>query len=540
MYNLLVVDDEMYTVKGITQSIDWSGSFEAVFEAYDVETAIHILSQHPIHIMISDIDMPGRSGLELLKWVKEHSPVTKTIFLSGHANFQFAQQAVHLGSFEYLLKPVDNEQLERVVSAALGVVRESSEQRQYGKVLEKYYKEWFVQLPLMVERFWQDVLNERIPLFPERLTAAFELYQLPLSPTDRIIPIIINIEYWKEEMSVRDEEIMGYAVRNVAAEIFLNRRNGHVIQDGNGSNVVLLYDNGQVGLSHDELQRICQLYLDACSQYFECSMSCYVGNAVALNKLATEYRDLLKLERNNIMTVGCVVFKFEHMRRDVVTVIPLLDFGEWSLLFETGRKTELYTKLDQVVERWKHDVIPPESLEAFYHGYIHMIYNTVHSQGYSIHNIYSLKDLSSESQAIRSLVHFSLWAKRIAAIGMDYFNRESHSDNGGVIASVKQYMELNMSLEFTREDIAQYVHLNPAYLSRLFKKETGLSLADYILQIRIDKAKRLLEETSLKISTVAEAVGYSHFSHFGKMFKKLTSLTPQDYRKMVKSSLEID
>ncbi|NQX63315.1 response regulator transcription factor [Paenibacillus qinlingensis] len=539
MYNLLVVDDEMYTVKGITQSINW-GAFDAVFEAYDVETAIEILTQHPIHIMISDIDMPGKSGLELLEWVKEYSPMTQTIFLSGHANFQFAQQAVHLGSFEYLLKPVENEQLEQVVANALGVVRESNEQKQYGKVLEKYYKEWFVQLPLMVERFWQDVLNERISLVSERTAVALDLYQIPLSVTDSITPIVINIEHWKEEMSVRDEEIMGYAVRNVAAEIILNNRSGHVIQDSSGGHVVLLYDNGLERLSHDELQRRCQLYLDMCFQYFECSMSCYVGDSVELNGLVSEYRDLLKLERNNIMTVGCVVFKFEHMRRDVVTVIPLLDFGEWSLLFETGRKTELYTKLDQVVERWKHEVIPPESLEAFYHGYIHMIYNTVHSLGYSIHNIYSLRDLSSESQAIRSMVHFSLWAKRIAAIGMDYFNQESDSDNGGVIASVKQYMEINISLEFTREDIAQYVHLNPAYLSRLFKKETGLSLADYILQIRIDKAKRLLEETSLKISTVAEAVGYSHFSHFGKMFKKLTSFTPQDYRKMVKSSDDAD
>ena len=75
------------------------------------------------------------------------------------------------------------------------------------------------------------------------------------------------------------------------------------------------------------------------------------------------------------------------------------------------------------------------------------------------------------------------------------------------------------------------MYLNPAYLSRLFRKETGLSLTDYMVEQRLRKAKAELESTNIKISDIAVSVGYSNFSHFSKLFKKLTGLTPQEYRK---------
>lgn len=90
----------------------------------------------------------------------------------------------------------------------------------------------------------------------------------------------------------------------------------------------------------------------------------------------------------------------------------------------------------------------------------------------------------------------------------------------------------------SREDIAEHVYLNPAYLSRLFRKETGLSLTDYTASLRIQKAKLELLDTNHRVSDVAMSVGYSNFSHFTKLFKKTTGLTPQEYRKKHQRILE--
>ena len=117
MYNLLVVDDELYAVKGITQGIDWSQmDISEVFEAFNAEEAKERFALSTVDIVICDIEMPSSNGLELLEWIKENYPQTETIFVTGHADFSYARRAIHLGSFDYLLKPVDYEELKSVVS----------------------------------------------------------------------------------------------------------------------------------------------------------------------------------------------------------------------------------------------------------------------------------------------------------------------------------------------------------------------------------------------------------------------------------------
>ena len=103
MYTLLIVDDEEIAIRGIVNGIDWSDMpFDSILTAYDAEEAKEILQQQNIHIVISDIDMPNESGIELLEWINEHSPGSVTIFLTGHADFKYAQQAVQL-----FLRPVE-------------------------------------------------------------------------------------------------------------------------------------------------------------------------------------------------------------------------------------------------------------------------------------------------------------------------------------------------------------------------------------------------------------------------------------------------
>ncbi|WP_420869702.1 helix-turn-helix domain-containing protein [Cohnella ginsengisoli] len=104
-------------------------------------------------------------------------------------------------------------------------------------------------------------------------------------------------------------------------------------------------------------------------------------------------------------------------------------------------------------------------------------------------------------------------------------------DASAVIAKIQSFVQDHLNEELGRDEIAKAVYRNPAYLSRLFRKETGMSLTDYIAQAKIERAKRLLTDTNDKISNIAEGLGYMHFSYFAKLFKKVTGVTPQDYRK---------
>ena len=122
------------------------------------------------------------------------------------------------------------------------------------------------------------------------------------------------------------------------------------------------------------------------------------------------------------------------------------------------------------------------------------------------------------------------WTQQLSLRITEYANRNG-KDVSQVVEKVQRYMEEHLGEEFSREQAAESVYLNPAYLSRLFRRETGYSLTDYLVRLRIAKARVELEKTNNRVSDVAINVGYGNFSHFSKLFKKTTGLTPQEYRK---------
>ena len=120
MYKIIVVEDDRIIRRGICQTIPWrENRIEVVGEASDGEMALELIAQHQPHLVISDINMPFLNGLDMARQLKEISSQTKFIFLTGYEDFSYAQQAVQLKAFDYLLKPVDSELLLEKVKEAL-------------------------------------------------------------------------------------------------------------------------------------------------------------------------------------------------------------------------------------------------------------------------------------------------------------------------------------------------------------------------------------------------------------------------------------
>lgn len=104
-------------------------------------------------------------------------------------------------------------------------------------------------------------------------------------------------------------------------------------------------------------------------------------------------------------------------------------------------------------------------------------------------------------------------------------------DIPGIIKEVKKYIEKNMNSELSRNDLAAMVFLHPDYLSHIFKEKVGISISDYIIKIRMQKAEQLLLNTKEQISEIAAKTGYANTGYFSKLFKRETKLTPKEYRK---------
>lgn len=531
-YGLLVVDDEKFVVKSISESIDWAeAEIDRVFTANHAEEAKKVLEEHTIHVVLADIEMRGGSGLELVSWINEHVPGIETILLTGHANFDYAHKALQLDCFDYILKPVDYGVLVDTVRRALGKVRKDKHSEAVYAEYERYRILWMRQLPALVERFWQEVLAGESGTGREKLIFAFQQYELPLSPDCLVLPILVSVEQWNIELSAKDEVIMEFALRNAAAELLLKEREGHVVQERSGAALVLLY-RPQPESAGDSLIRQCREYIEACSKFFRCEVSCYVGRPVAPDRLPEVYRQLLELERVNI-TAGRSVFMLDDSALPPAKApVPLPSFTDWGELLRENKTEEFKLRLQQLyIHLEEAGRLSTDSLVSAFHGLAYLFTDAFLRRGISLQEPYRLT--GEMEGAIRSAAKLRAWADGMIR---EYERRADHRpDEGDAIGKAKAYIVEHLHEEISRQELAKHVYLNPSYLSRLFRKETGKSISEYVLEKRMLLAAEWLKTTDKKISDISEALGFNHFSHFRKMFKKTFGVPPQEFRNQSRS-----
>lgn len=532
MRNLLIVDDEVYALQAMMEGIDWSrAGIDRVFGAGDAEEARMILKSHAIDIMVCDIEMPGETGLDLQSWVLKHDPGMLTIFLTGHALFDYAQTAIKLNSFDYVLKPAPADQLLKTVSRAVEKIRAGEQSKHTNEIYETAYKRWQAHKPLLTERFWKDAVSQRVALTTKRLEELAEVYGAEIDPHARVLPIVISVEEWVREFNLRDEEVLEYALRNAAREMLLGVRPGEVFQDHGGLNVVLAYEQDGIVPLAEDIEKDCQLYIQECGSYFYCRLSCYVGAPVAVTELQGMLNELMDMERRNIRELEGVFTYDRKARQTEDRFLPIPWLPELSILFETGKVADLRTRVDEIFELLEtEEHLSPEMLRLYYHAMLHMVYPLLHQKNVSVRSLYGDEREPEEGVVTRSLPQLKQWTSDL----IDRVIPVLYPDDQNPMTVVDQlcvYIENHIGEELMREELAAFAGFNPAYLSRLFRKEKGMSLSEFILQRRVDMAKTLLSQSTVKVTDIAGKVGYYNYSHFTKMFKKCTGITPQEFRK---------
>ena len=512
--NVLIVDDEVYVVRTIKKRLNWEKiGVDEVFIAFNAQKAKEILKENPVDIILTDVEMPGESGLELMKWVREQGFDCKSICLTCHMEFDYAREAVRLGFVEYIVKPVDFEALEQLLERVVLGIREERHQKEEASL----GKLWFRDRGLIVSDFWKRLLED------ENLTQIDGIMELaeqkriafPIDQTYRLLGIPVGRISQKAEKQIEDSTLFRYILCNIAGDIFLKEEDQNRIVNSQEYLWMIVADDGE------ELRERLFEYIDVLWNVAGVRLVIYAGMPCYGDELYGARKRLQQLDRENVSVTCGVIFEGEQ-EPSAQDVRQLFEKAAGCLTEQ--KKTEL----DMTLHTVKSVKL---SRQQLFYG-ISLVNKAL--SAYQQKKNYSDSEIWTEklqNQLLEAYTSVDAFADLLTGLyeQLDQVRSEDQEESP-MITDMKRFVREHIEEKIGRNEIAEAMNFSPDYVSKIFKKETGITLTEYISRCRIERAKELIDEGRESIGMIAERLGYSSFSYFSEMFKRQTGYLPSSYR----------
>ncbi len=536
MYKLLIVDDEIATVNGMAYDINWTEvSVDEVFIAYSAEEALNLLSKTRIDVVLADICMPEMDGLEMASRIQRLWPYSKVIFVSGYDEFDFAQQAIVLGAYGYILKPVEDAEVKRIVGNA---IKDINNELIKTETLEKAKKQMEDAIPVLQEKFMNSwIVQGRTD--PKKEPEKWDSLQMALSLQNPISIIMVRIDNWGIKIKIEEREKYKIAIRNLILAILLKDVQSICFEDYD-ENLLLIVQKS----SQNELEDYC-LYMESMAEFLQNTVNTSLGCILSLffgpiscytEHLPNMYRDVLNLARRSLVWDEGIIIRNEIMSADKGYVQTNIGFNHsnLTLLIESLKK-------DNALEMIEDAFRMLETCEPLYCEWFLEIYYTVCGVLTSsvVRRGLSLRDLSNNEEVyffnfeqFKSVKDLKCWCLSTISSYIEYIKENGETQINTLVTQTKKLIGERLEQGISVSDIAACIYVNPDYLSRLFRRITGVSITDYVIKEKIEKAKDLLRQPGMKIYMVAESIGYESVSHFSRIFKREVGMAPKEYQRM--------
>jgi len=528
LFQILLLDDEQLALTSVQWLIPWDQlGVSRVLLADDVEYAQELLRNFQIDLIICDIEMPRMNGIEFAEWLKKTWPSVEIIMLTGHMNFTYAQQALRAGCLDYLLKPVTSEVLMQSVQKALQYIENK-------RTVENNSSRWKDMSNIHRERFIRDVITRTVVANTRDIDNAASRLGLAERHNMCCRPIYIAIRHWAEDYSPEDKALYRFGVCNVAHELIVESDQDGVTLQLDSDRIFVILEN--VTKSAGQLQMTCLKLIKMCNKYLNCDITCYIGQVVELAGLADEVDAVMSFPMEHAVPYNEVYFTGNRPSSAQVHSWET-DIQRWFQMLEAGQFQNVLDDVQKVlVNQEKRNLLNILELKQLQQDFTQRLYLWLERNNLQANRLYQDKrSLVLAEQSLYSISQFCEWLDWVLMRAKDVLDGVSHEDLW--IKQVKDYISLHISDDINRKMIADAVYVTQDYLSRIFKKKTGVGLAEYIIQKRITLAKQLLTQTDSPIGDIAMQLGYASFSHFSKVFKDNTGQTPIIFRQEHKRSI---
>lgn len=508
----LVVDDEPAILDVIINNIDWDKlGVEETYRASNVPQAKGIIETNRPEIIISDIEMPQHTGLDLLEWYREKDYDGEFLFLTSHERFDYASHAIHLGASEYLLKPFDVAVMEGALKKLIQKVKE--------KKSSVEIKNKMLQKQLMVLLF-EDHTQHEVNILKNDIDGAF------LDSGEYVI-IVSKLSSVASDKDRIHTSLLKFMLENIHNEVLTGNPDGimsHCFDMHGYCHVVTVCEQNQ------DYKQKCNILLREINKLFTGTFTCLICNPAPPEEFFDTYQRAVHIIDSYIAGIGSVYYEAEYEATSNNSV-SLFDEGKINGFLNNREKIGLMVYLRETLNNLiQAKTLSQHEISLMNQQIMQGVYSYLAARNVSAIELYAddeLKDLTLK--AAQSVTDMVKWVNYF--VDRAFLCVDSVKEGQSFVEKINQYIYDHYTEDIGRNEIAAEFYLNPEYLSKIYKKQTGVSLKDYINEYRINQAKILLEDDSLKISEVASLVGFENFTYFSTTFKKYTGLTPNQYRK---------
>jgi two-component system response regulator YesN len=528
MYRVMIVEDEILVRLGLRNAIRWDRfHMEVVADVANGLEAMNVYEQLKPNIIITDLKMPVMDGMELIARIRGHDHETKIIILSCIEDFDMVRQAIHYGVREYILKltmtPADMEEvLERV----------AMEIEQGTKLLSA---DPTINENHLIEKLFKDYLFRQLYTADELQRI---LHKMCRQLSDRgLMILIVEIDYFdrvKERFRGEQDDFISHTLLDVLREVAKLYQRGEVFSVEK-NRFVLIVDFPDVVSEQKREQILGEIIMDIHSKM----KALYnVSVTVGISSMKNGFHTLPALYREGWMEIQSKfvrgagkTLRNSHSERISIKervieklerLIALNDgFVNPAFLNQLRMKIQAYLEVEDSVGNEKKRIV--QLLTQIMQLPI-LIYQ-LNGEKYQKLSINDHDKLEKSESLDEALDVYRSYMKELFVL------YESQTRYSKEITDTLRYINLHFERDLSLKEIADEVRLTPNYFSSLFVKETGHHVVDYIQLLRIEKAKSMLSQTFHKSYEIAMMTGFTDYSYFSRVFKKVTGYNPREFRR---------
>ncbi|MDC7290540.1 response regulator [Blautia schinkii] len=505
MIRVLFVDDEVLAMDYLQNMISWEEhGFLVVGHARSGKKALEMYDREKPDIVISDIKMQGMDGLELAQRLKEKDPGVIVILLSAYKDFEYAQKGFEYGVSNYLLKHELCE--EKLLYELEKVKKKLSENEQRKKIYYKYFTK-------------QLIYNQAEDMELPELGNSFFLVML--HKEDRFVHGSFVEQGWTQEETAVLMRSLEETVEDIMfiSSVLLNL-----------NTFIVLYGIGDINSRYTISSRIgqmCRRIGNSLCDVEGCGFNLIHSDQIRKNEISRVFQKMSAQVRRSVFWKPCCIYPLSRLKES----------GEEEKISWNEQQEELRQMIC--------------NLEGGIPEFICGLFEMVRLPEYNLRAlrelVYMLENLMRELENKEGIAYpeeEEATGSRIEDIQEYYKERavricreiseQEDQQYSGVVREIIRYIRQNFREELSLEILGEEFGMNGVYLGQVFKKETGVTFLKYLTNIRIEEAKRLLDDGKLNIAQVSDMVGYKTSQYFSQIFAKTAGVTPQEYRKWSK------